>query len=121
GSVCVWVCVCVCVCVCVKEGLPLSHVKRMQEVYDMNTIKNSEIRFRYHVTHRVCLCVCVRACVCTCVYVCVCLCVCVSACVHVCARVCLFVPLDIPNSLQAPDSVSPCTSLSTTYTSADWR
>ncbi|KAJ8411320.1 hypothetical protein AAFF_G00173260 [Aldrovandia affinis] len=37
-----------------EEPIPLSHVKRMQEVYNMNAIKNSEIRFRW-------LRVCVRA------------------------------------------------------------
>uniref|UniRef100_A0AAY4EXJ2 Leukotriene A(4) hydrolase n=1 Tax=Denticeps clupeoides TaxID=299321 RepID=A0AAY4EXJ2_9TELE len=37
-----------------EEALPLTHVKRMQEVYDLNSIKNSEIRFRW-------LRVCVRA------------------------------------------------------------
>ncbi|KAM9310953.1 leukotriene A-4 hydrolase [Gastrophryne carolinensis] len=30
-----------------KDPLPLSHVKRMQEVYNFNTIKNSEILFRW--------------------------------------------------------------------------
>ncbi|KAL2076882.1 hypothetical protein ACEWY4_027529 [Coilia grayii] len=30
-----------------EEPLPLAHVKRMQEVYDLNAVKNSEIRFRW--------------------------------------------------------------------------
>ncbi|KAG8439488.1 hypothetical protein GDO86_005628 [Hymenochirus boettgeri] len=30
-----------------EEPLPVSHVKRMQEVYNLNEIKNSEIRFRW--------------------------------------------------------------------------
>ncbi|XP_028307424.1 leukotriene A-4 hydrolase [Gouania willdenowi] len=30
-----------------EEALPLSHVKKMQEVYNLNAIKNSEIRFRW--------------------------------------------------------------------------
>ncbi|KAK1169031.1 leukotriene A-4 hydrolase-like [Acipenser oxyrinchus oxyrinchus] len=37
-----------------EEPIPLSHVKRMQEVYNLNAVKNSEIRFRW-------LRVCVRA------------------------------------------------------------
>ncbi|XP_051974699.1 leukotriene A-4 hydrolase [Xyrauchen texanus] len=37
-----------------EEPLPLSHVKRMQEVYQLNSIKNAEVRFRW-------LRVCVRA------------------------------------------------------------
>ncbi|MGH0148532.1 UNVERIFIED_CONTAM: hypothetical protein FKN15_024224 [Acipenser sinensis] len=36
------------------DPIPLSHVKRMQEVYNLNAVKNSEIRFRW-------LRVCVRA------------------------------------------------------------
>uniref|UniRef100_A0A6Q2Y1B1 Leukotriene A(4) hydrolase n=1 Tax=Esox lucius TaxID=8010 RepID=A0A6Q2Y1B1_ESOLU len=30
-----------------EEPLPLSHVKRMQEVYNLNSLQNSEIRFRW--------------------------------------------------------------------------
>uniref|UniRef100_A0A8C5X695 Leukotriene A-4 hydrolase n=1 Tax=Malurus cyaneus samueli TaxID=2593467 RepID=A0A8C5X695_9PASS len=30
-----------------EEPLPLSHVQRMQEVYDFNAVNNSEIRFRW--------------------------------------------------------------------------
>ncbi|KAM7367457.1 hypothetical protein PAMP_015357 [Pampus punctatissimus] len=30
-----------------KDPLPLTHVKRMQEVYDLNSCMNSEIRFRW--------------------------------------------------------------------------
>ncbi|XP_053319083.1 leukotriene A-4 hydrolase [Spea bombifrons] len=30
-----------------QEPLPVSHVKRMQEVYNFNEVKNSEIRFRW--------------------------------------------------------------------------
>ncbi|XP_063303243.1 leukotriene A-4 hydrolase [Pelobates fuscus] len=30
-----------------KEPLPVAHVKRMQEVYNFNDVKNSEIRFRW--------------------------------------------------------------------------
>ncbi|XP_033880555.3 leukotriene A-4 hydrolase-like [Acipenser ruthenus] len=37
-----------------EDPIPLSHVKRMQEVYNLNAVKNSEIRFRW-------LRVCVRA------------------------------------------------------------
>ncbi|KAG9339983.1 hypothetical protein JZ751_022299 [Albula glossodonta] len=37
-----------------EEPIPLSHVKRMQEVYNLNAINNSEIRFRW-------LRICVRA------------------------------------------------------------
>ncbi|CAM4562236.1 unnamed protein product [Leuciscus chuanchicus] len=37
-----------------EEPLPLSHVKKMQEVYQLNSVKNSEVRFRW-------LRVCVRA------------------------------------------------------------
>ncbi|XP_051544311.1 leukotriene A-4 hydrolase-like [Myxocyprinus asiaticus] len=37
-----------------EEPLPLSHVKRMQEVYQLNSIKNAEVRFRW-------LRVCVKA------------------------------------------------------------
>ena len=29
-----------------QELIPLTHVKRMQEVYNFNTYNNSEIRFR---------------------------------------------------------------------------
>ncbi|ROI15292.1 Leukotriene A-4 hydrolase [Anabarilius grahami] len=29
-----------------KEPLPLSHVKKMQEVYQLNSVKNAEVRFR---------------------------------------------------------------------------
>ncbi|XP_023696274.1 leukotriene A-4 hydrolase [Paramormyrops kingsleyae] len=35
-----------------EKPIPLSHVKRMQEVYNLNAIKNAEIRFRWL---RVCL------------------------------------------------------------------
>ncbi|XP_061085836.1 leukotriene A-4 hydrolase [Conger conger] len=37
-----------------EKPLPLSHVKRMEEVYSLNSVKNAEIRFRW-------LRVCVRA------------------------------------------------------------
>ncbi|XP_048011914.1 leukotriene A-4 hydrolase-like [Megalobrama amblycephala] len=37
-----------------QEPLPLSHVKKMQEVYQLNSVKNAEVRFRW-------LRVCVRA------------------------------------------------------------
>ncbi|XP_041110721.1 leukotriene A-4 hydrolase-like [Polyodon spathula] len=30
-----------------EDPIPLSHVKRMQEVYNLNAVKNSEIRFRW--------------------------------------------------------------------------
>ncbi|XP_006633419.1 leukotriene A-4 hydrolase [Lepisosteus oculatus] len=30
-----------------EDPLPLSHVKRMQEVYNLNAVKNAEIRFRW--------------------------------------------------------------------------
>uniref|UniRef100_A0A8C2HEV7 Leukotriene A4 hydrolase n=1 Tax=Cyprinus carpio TaxID=7962 RepID=A0A8C2HEV7_CYPCA len=36
------------------EPLPLSHVKKMQEVYQLNSVKNTEVRFRW-------LRICVRA------------------------------------------------------------
>lgn len=29
-----------------QDPLPLTHVKKMQEVYDLNALMNSEIRFR---------------------------------------------------------------------------
>uniref|UniRef100_A0A8C4NTN6 Leukotriene A-4 hydrolase n=1 Tax=Dicentrarchus labrax TaxID=13489 RepID=A0A8C4NTN6_DICLA len=35
------------VCVPLQERLPLTHVKKMQEVYDLNAYMNSEIRFRW--------------------------------------------------------------------------
>uniref|UniRef100_A0A8C1MIB8 Leukotriene A-4 hydrolase n=1 Tax=Cyprinus carpio TaxID=7962 RepID=A0A8C1MIB8_CYPCA len=37
-----------------EEPLPLSHVKKMQEVYQLNSVKNAEVRFRW-------LRICVRA------------------------------------------------------------
>uniref|UniRef100_A0A8C1MF70 Leukotriene A4 hydrolase n=1 Tax=Cyprinus carpio TaxID=7962 RepID=A0A8C1MF70_CYPCA len=37
-----------------QEPLPLSHVKKMQEVYQLNSVKNAEVRFRW-------LRICVRA------------------------------------------------------------
>uniref|UniRef100_A0A9J8D1U6 Leukotriene A-4 hydrolase n=1 Tax=Cyprinus carpio carpio TaxID=630221 RepID=A0A9J8D1U6_CYPCA len=37
-----------------EEPLPLSHVKKMQEVYQLNSVKNTEVRFRW-------LRICVRA------------------------------------------------------------
>ncbi|MBN3288974.1 LKHA4 hydrolase, partial [Polypterus senegalus] len=36
-----------------ENPIPLSHLKRMQEVYDLNAVKNSEIRFRQWL--RVCI------------------------------------------------------------------
>uniref|UniRef100_A0A672QWN3 Leukotriene A-4 hydrolase-like n=1 Tax=Sinocyclocheilus grahami TaxID=75366 RepID=A0A672QWN3_SINGR len=30
-----------------QEPLPLSHVKKMQEVYQLNGVKNAEVRFRW--------------------------------------------------------------------------
>ncbi|KAL4659337.1 leukotriene A-4 hydrolase [Arapaima gigas] len=44
-----------------KDPLPLTHVKRMQEVYNLNSIKNCEIRFRYSEMPDVWLRLCVRA------------------------------------------------------------
>uniref|UniRef100_A0A8C9TMA5 Leukotriene A-4 hydrolase n=1 Tax=Scleropages formosus TaxID=113540 RepID=A0A8C9TMA5_SCLFO len=44
-----------------QNPLPLSHVKRMQEVYNLNSIKNCEIRFRVEMILWVWLHLCVRA------------------------------------------------------------
>lgn len=34
------------VCFLYQEPLPLSHVKKMQEIYQLNSVRNAEVRFR---------------------------------------------------------------------------